>query len=283
MKISWMTLLLPLRWIMIIVLLFLAWQTFVFLRPRPRHYSAAEVNAITRACQTVADRLAQSNAAPTRFAVAHFGNDPGDHITETMRQALASHPEWTVAEGSPINQFLRDISHTLNEATSLDEILNAGRRVNLDVIVTGSLLALESTNDTANVTLRLNVYDTRAGSWAMRDTITASWTPTPLARVSFRLNSMSWLGRFITWLIPALLLPWLTPWITRFAMEKRSNFASALLLGFYTVLGLMLGVGVHLFYNSVGNVVWSRFFIFFIVYGIYVFWVCEKIAFREKA
>lgn len=282
MKIGWKMLLTPLRWILIAVILFLIWQAWVFIRPKPRNYSVAEVNAIAAACRQTTKLLAQTNNIPTRFAVAHFRDDPGDHVTEAMREAIGKHPGWSVAEGSPINQFLKDIKHTVSEATSFDELIHAGRRVKLDAIVTGRLLAVEATNNTASATLRLAVYDTRNGSWMLRDTITANWSPTPLERVSLRFSSLSWGARFLIWLLPMLALPWITPGVTRRALEKSSNIASAVLIGFYVIISLVLGVGLRLFQSGAGGIVWWRFFLFFILYGVYALFACETIAKREK-
>ncbi len=280
MKLRWMLLLLPVRLLLGATLIFMLWQAWVFVRPRPRVYTAAEVNAVMAACQQAAARMALTNAAPARFAVAHFRDDPNDFVTESMREALAARPGWSVVAGSPINRFLEDVSRAIGEATSLDEIVHAGRRVELDVIVAGRVLAVEGTNDTARAVLRIYAYDTRPGVWLLRDTVSAEWSPTVMEKLSLRMAALRWRSRFLIWLIPVLALPWLTLFGTRWALTRRSNLASALLLGGYTIAGLVLGVALRLF-ASAGGVSWPRFFLFFVICGAYNFWTCERIAERE--
>ncbi len=280
MKLRWMPLLLPVRLLLSVILLFMLWQAWVFLRPRPRVYTAPEVQAVAEACRLAAGRLLLTNAAPARFAVAHFRGDSGDLVTETLRGALAARPGWTVAAGSPINQFLKDVSRAVGEATSLDEILHAGRRVDLDVLVAGRVLSVTQTNQTGHAMIRVHAYDTRTGTWLLRDTIAAEWSPSLLESLALRIGGWRWRTRFLIWLLVVLALPWLTLFGTRWALARRSNLASALLLGGYTLAGLVLGVCLRLF-TAAGGVSWPRFFLFFILCGAYNFWTCERIAGRE--
>jgi hypothetical protein len=268
------------RWVMAAVVLFLLWQAWVFERPRPRAYSVAEVRAIETAVRRSTDLLAEVTPGPTRFAVAHFRDDDRDLVTEGFRDALAGRDGWTVVQGSPVNAFLRDVGRAVSEATSLDEVVHAGRRVGIDVVVSGRLLAVGSTNDTGTAAIRVGAYDTRPGAWILRDTVAAEWRPGVAQRVSMVFGRLGWFLRLVLWLAFTGLLPWVTPFVTRWALARKSNAASALAVGGYTMADM--AVLVLFFGPSVsGGAGWLAFFVALAACGAYNFIACERTAAGE--
>lgn len=279
MKIKWL-LLLPVRIAMTVLCVFLVWQTVVFMRPRPRAFTVMEVKAAKAACEKVADLCAAKAALPARIGVAHLAGDPTDLVTGMLRDVLSSRAGIQVQQGSPIQKFFKDIGNALSEATSLDEVVNAGRRVELDVIVAGKVLAVESTNGAAQAALQIYVYDVRPSQWLVKDVVTAEYNPTLPERTWDWCKGTRPITRFVTWLLIMLLMPWVTLFATRWALAKKNNTASFMIVSAYTIFAMALAVGL----SGVpgGTAYWMKMLAAFVVAAAYSFWACEQIAAREE-
>ena len=97
--------------------------------------------------------------------MAHLVNDPGDALTAGLRAAIAEVPPWSVEENPVILKFLADVTHAMKQATSLDEILHAGRRVELDLLVVGRVLDVRESDGAGEARLEVDAYDLRRGEW----------------------------------------------------------------------------------------------------------------------
>lgn len=260
---------------------FFAWQTFMFLRPRPRVFAPDEVQALSAAAKSAADRLAPEIGPQARIGVAHLGNDPLDTATTVLKTALTDRPGWRIEEHSIFQKFLTDVGRAVSQATSLEEIVRAGQKVDLDVIVAGKVVDVATTDGTTRASLELTAYDTRKGAVALRDTFTAEWRPTVLTRLARTFEGVGPLWRFVIWLGAVLALPWLTRTATVAAAGRKSNLASFLLVLVYTVLGLLLAALMTGF-QLLGGGQWLRFFGALIFCAGYSFWACERIAAAER-
>jgi hypothetical protein len=279
MKTKWL-LLLPVRIAIGVVCVFLAWQAIVFMRPRPRPLTVAEVKAVRAACEKVADLCAKQVAKPARIGVAHLANDPRDVATTMLRDVLSSRAGFQVLQESPVQKFLRDVGRAVTEASSLDEVINAGRRVELDVIVAGKLLAADSTNGVAQAALQVYAYDVRPAQWLIRDVVTAEYDPSLPERAWDWCKGTRPLTRFVGWVLAVLLMPWATLFATRWALEKKNNTASFIIVSSYTVLAMALAVGLA--GAPGGTAYWLKMFAAFVFAAAYSFWACEQIAKREE-
>ncbi len=157
--------------VLAVLAVFFGWQVFIFLRPRPPVYSPDDMEALTAAARQAAERLAPKIGPQARIGVAHLGGDPLDTATTALKTALASRSGWRVEEHSIVQKFLVDVSRAVSQATSIEEVLRAGQKVDLDVIVAGRVLAVASTNGATHAALELTAYDTRKGAVVLRDTI----------------------------------------------------------------------------------------------------------------
>ena len=264
----------PIKVISTVIILFLAWQLWVFLSPRPRDYSVAELNALKSVFSKTADRIAEKAPGPARFGVAGLANDQSDTATLILRTELASRKDWIVAEGSPVAKFLADVTKTVVKASSLDEIVNAGRQVELDIIVAGRIITVEKTQgESAQAAVQLYAYDVRKGQWIVKDTVTETWYPNPVDHAMDAIRHTKRGYRITLWIVTVLLLPWITAFATHKVLERKSNLASFVLIVIYTVADMALAMALA------GGVLGGfKLLTLFVVTAGYNFWACEKIA-----
>ena len=273
------------RLVLWLALIFILWQAWVFWRPRPRSYSESERAALREVyalfVEVLAGGMAGSEGAdgPVRFGVAHFVGDPSDQVTKSVRSVLAVRDDWTVEESSVIQKFLGDVSKAVAKATSLDELVHAGRRVELDVIVAGRVVEIKEEAGVARAELDLCAYDVRSGRWLHRDKLAASCRAAGKGATSRGMKRLAWPFRLLLWLLFAGLLPWVTPFATRWAIERKSNLASFALVTGYTAVDLLLAMALSGF-SIVGTGHGFLLLGAFLLCAGYNYWVCERMAGR---
>lgn len=283
MKLRWFALFFPIRLALAALLILLAWHAWVFFRPRPAPLGTAELGAARNAARAAAQTIRETApAGAMRIGVAHLANDPTDAVTELLKTELRRLPGTTVEDHSPIQRFLGDVSRAIREATSLDELLHAARRVDLDVVVGGRVLQTEALDPgQGKALLQVLAYDCRTGGWLTRDTFAGTWQPGLGERVSDRVLGMGRIARLLFWVGVVVALPWATFWGTRWALERRSNLASFLVILAYTGAGLLLAVALSGFALK-GGADWGRFFGAFLFCALYNYWACERIALKTE-
>jgi len=211
--------------------LFVGWQALVFIRPDPNPLTWAQQCAVDGAAQSAAAMLQTKVAAPVQFAVAKLGDDATGKATAVLLQNIAGHDGWQHIETSPVRRFLDDIARTVVNATSLDEIINAGRGVGIDVLISGRLESVEDlAGGGAHATLQLSAYDMRKGTWVLRQSFAHTWTPTTWTRLRQFVGSVSVWLRVLLWLALILAPPWLLAPVVERVVAARSNAASAVLV-----------------------------------------------------
>lgn len=275
---NWKTLWFPARLLLLLLFGFVAWQAWTFSRPLPRTFTPRELevleNAVARALQPLEERLA---GTPTRFAIARFFHDAGDEVTASTRLQIADHPEWTVLDSSPIQQFLSDITATILQATSLDEIVHAGRRVGIDVLIAGDVLRADTTEDNVSAAIRFNAYDTRTSEWLVAGVYESTWTPSTVTRAGLRIRNLPGLIKWLIWLALIISLPWLAAPLIHRTVEQKNNLRSFLTLGSLTLLNLIPALLFWEFdLNRPGGVI--RLLALLIICSIWNWWAAEKIA-----
>ena len=275
------------KWVLIrpiiaLVVIFILWQVWVFMHARPRVYSVAEIGAVNQATEQVRDLLAQQLQGPVRFGVAHFVNDDSDRVTESIRHALASRDGWTVEQGSILKKFLEDITKAAANATTVEEIIKAGQRVEIDVFVMGQILSIDETNGVGRATVQVYAYDVRPGAWVLQKAVTSEWKPNLVNQTMGKVSSLRPRSKFVLWILFVLLLPWVTYPLTHWALEKKTNVASFVVISLYTVLDLTLAVLLTGF-RIVGGESWLMFLSAFVLSAGYSFWTCERIARRAAS
>jgi len=270
-----------LRWILVLVAAFFIWQVWVFARPKQPPYTETQLQAVRQACRQVAGRIATQDGGALRFGLAHFSGDNNGAVTRAMREELARHDAWRLCDESPIRKFLGDVTHAVSNASSLDEVIHAGRAVEMDVVLAGRVIAVTQSNDSGRALLKVWAYDSRSNRWLVNQEIEGVWRPSLLARATSAIQHWDWRGRLLLWLGFVGLLPWLTLFGTRWAITRRSNAVSFGLLAIYTLSDLLLAVALAGFVVA-GGWAWTQFFVTLLLCSAYNFWACERIAVREK-
>lgn len=259
-----------------LIFLFLGWQLWVFFRPGPRKYTPGEVKAVRSVCRHLRDHLDSQLEGTVRVGVAHLVNDPSDTATGILKQVLAEQNDWTVESGSVIQKFLGDVSQTLAGATSLDEIINAARRVELDVVVTGRIISVRESGGRASCESAFYVCDVRTGEWLINGPLRAEWSPGLVEKSTSLTHRTNPLTRILVWLGFVLILPWISAPVVRWVLEKKSNTASFLLLLTYSVLALILAFALTGFHVTGAGGCLMIVAAAVIAAG-YSWWVCEFI------
>lgn len=282
--IKWIIFSLPAKIISAILLLFLAWQAFVFLRPRPEDISSSALTLLTPAAKDAAAAIRQmyaerSQSQPARIGLAHLNGDPYGTVTTLLGITLEAQPELTWERTSIVKRFVKDVSAAAWNASSLEELAASGRKVQLEGLVAGKVIIPK---DDSLPALELRVFNLLPGG-SCCTLFFPGRIPTPEESKllpEFSSTAVAW-GWLIFVILVILALPWLTPFFTVWALNQKSNTASALLLTAYVAADLILislvpGVGAllakHLFWLALIAAACAG----------YTHWVCETVAARNR-
>jgi hypothetical protein len=267
-----------LKTVALVMSAFVGWQAVIFFRARPPAYTEAEQQAVDAACQNFASQLAgKLTNATTRVGIAHLFSDARDGATLALRAAVGRLSGCRIEEQSIIQKFLADISRAIAEATSLDEIFTAGRKVELDVVIAGRVVAVTAAPEGgASATLALYAYDVRQGGWLVKDSFTARWQP----GVMDRIRALPLWLRLGLWALLAGLLPWLTAFATRWALEQKQNCASVIIIAAYTMADIALAFVLGIIRLGHG---WLAPALVVLLAAVWNWRACERLAKREGA
>jgi len=265
------------------LLVFVVWQAVVFLRPRPQDVPEAALALLDGAAMDAAAELGDMFARgeePARIGLARLGDDPYGSVTARLGEALDVRKELTWDRTSVVRRFVQDLGSAAWNSTSLDELATSGRRVKLDGLVTGKVVLPEEGD--GKPSLELRVLDLRPGGEKRKLTMPGRQLPetvgTPVPTPSSPPFSWGWL---LLAALGILALPWLTPFCTEWAVGRKSNGASALLLAGYVaadmmLLGLVPGLTVWLAGGWLAPALAAAFC------AGYSHWACETIAARRR-
>ena len=270
---------LPTRLFLGLASAFLLWQGAIFLRPAPTPCSVPQQRALEAAVNAAVKTLAETVEPPVTVAVAQLANDPTRTATDILKQTIAGQEGWTIEEKSLVRKFLADVTQAAANATSLNEIMFAGRRVNVDLILSGAITKNTQLPDGARAELFLRAYDTRHGHWLWRRLFTAEWHPSLLEKLGDPIRQLPRWLRIILWAALVLLPPWLTRPLTRQILDQQSNTASILLLIGYTLANLVAAWILAGFSLAPFFPIW-RGLIIILLCAAYNYAVCETIAAR---
>ncbi len=286
----WLLFKLPLRIVAFTVIGFFVWQAVVFLRPRPADFVPAGVKALDVAFNqfihgivTEKDKINESDrSTPFKVGVAHLINDPRDTATATLRARLRAHPRFDVHEGSVLKKFFADITTAIAEATSLEEIIQAGQRVDLDLVLAGRIIEVTSFDaNRAAAKVELMAWDTHRGTLLLRQTVQGQWEPHWSRRFEHQLRSRPFYQRLLLWLCLVLAMPWITAFATHRVLERKNNAISFALIMSYTLFGTALAIMLNATEAGAPGFWWQTL-LALVAAALYSFWACEAIARRAR-
>ena len=256
---------------------FLGVQAWLWLKPSRVPLLPDQAVAVRQTVSDALDRFAANGGVlPARAAVMHLGGDPTDEATDALRGELEAREGWTLLEGSPVKNFLRQVGRTMVDATSSDEYLRPGNRVGIDVIFRGRLATVSTSNGISRASLELSAYDTRRGAAVFAETFSAEYPKvrTAVGRAAMGLSRRS---RLLLFAVLALALPFAAAPVVFRVAEARSNRASAALLAGLAAVDLAL---VALLFYGLVDYGWTLVFSLFACVA-YNLAVCEILARRS--
>lgn len=278
MRLRWMFA--PWSLLAIIVAVFVLWQVFLFIQPRPQPFSDGEQRAARQVAGNIVQTLGENVALPARVAVTHFSGDRQRQFAGALRAALQERPDTHVIETALIQKLLTDIAVVVAEATSIEEILRAGQYSDIDVILAGRLLEIQTIGDQSRITAHVMAYDTRPGVWVFKRDFQGQWQPPPIERLGNRIRELSAAFRFLLWLVFVLVLPWILPWPTWWAVRRQSNAAGFAVVGGFTLAGIAWTLIMTAF-SVQGAWAVLRLLLAILILAVYNFLVCERVGARE--
>jgi hypothetical protein len=177
-----------------------------------------------------------------------------------------------------VQRFVQDVGSAAWNSTSLEELATSGRRVKLEGLVTGRVLLPE---DGTPPSLQLRVFDLRPGGTMRELSFPGRELSAKEVRAVASGGSDFSFGWFVLAVLVILALPWLTPFCTEWAVGRKSNGASALLLMGYVaadvlVLGLVPGLGARLSGGLILPALAAA------LCAGYSHWACETVAARRR-
>lgn len=269
-----LTKLIPVKTLAGILAVFFLWQVYVWIRPKPEPLSPEQTAAFSVLTRDLVAALPATEGGPHALGIARLANDPMGEVTTLLKNAAATRPDWQPIEENLIKKFLGDVTQAVSNASSLDEVLYAGREVDLRLVLSGKIESRPDPDTPARITLSL--YDTREGRFLHRDTHERTWTAAELAALKTPTSDLSDPTSDFRPLTPAffwifaILLPWITYPAFERILRRHSNLANAAWLLGLTLFTLLLGAWAYQLDFSQGPG-WKANLTAIVVAGYYLF------------
>lgn len=258
------------KWLLRFLLIFLAWQVVMFVWLRPREYAEPEKEALRKVCMQAVERTVDAlhlhKQESFTLGVTHVIKDPSGMVTALLKTNLAAVAGFQIEEKSVIRKFLEDVTDSVLEATSLEEVVFAAGKVDLDVIVCGRIEEIHEEDGIGHAVLNYHLYDVDSSRWILKERIEAD----------SREPQAAWIHRNWKRLLALLLIaliPWLSFPLSEKVAERNSNAASAALLAGFVAIDLLLLWWAGLFGATVAVPIVG----IVLVLG-YNLWACDFIA-----
>lgn len=232
--------------------------------------------AIRAACDAAARKVAEMRGQPARVGVLRVANDPDDAGKAALVDAFEALPGWGAQAENVLGSLAGDLATAVATSASLDELLSANERLDLQVVATGRILEQVTTQDGDHrAVLSLQAFDIETKQWLVRDNFSGVHNPPggPLKRWPV------WL-RLLTWVVVVVVLPWVSAPATFWAVEQKRNSASLMVVAAYVAVDMLVAWALTGFARS-GGIGW-RLTLAFIVSALYTYVACEAVAARAR-
>jgi len=197
---------LPLQSILILLAtVFLVFQVWIFLSPKLRNCTREELAAIHDLSREIllTETFKNKANAGRSIGVTHFRNDPNNQVTEIVKNTIRSESILKLKEPSAFKAFVEDLFNSITKATSFEEVLQAGQKVNLDLSRHLKTKCKPCMLDTAHCVF---------------------------GKTSRGVRTIPFVYRALLGLLLVATLPWAAPALTAWARKKKSNSMSFLLI-----------------------------------------------------
>ncbi len=277
----------------LIVVAFIVWQFFLFLTPAPRPLNSLEVSVVKKFSNGLVDEIISNDIIhtldkPIEIGILHLLNDESDEITENLTAAFNENTNFVVSTESVPYKFVKELGKNLVKSTSIEEIVSAGNKVNIDLLVGGKVESCIGVEGVANLDLYIYVFSPKLGKMIKYERIVETFDVEKdnLLESGVKSNKKhEFLKGFLLMIVAVfivLVLPWVTEPLIWKVVDKKSNGVSfMLLLGYIAIdLVVIVAMGGIQFVSSGWLAAVLAVYIFLL--GGYNYRVVEKIAGKYK-
>ena len=235
----------------------------------------AEKRAAAVAGEAAAAEMARRFPDSGRISLSPVLRDPHRAATDAWAEAMRDRDR-EVKVGLAIQAFASDLLWAAVTSDSPRDLLQAGRRVKLDLVLGGRLTERVHSNGVADVTLQWAALDPRGTNTFQRGSVTGHWPPPGRTATGPKRWPLQWslaLRMFLLALGIGLTVVGTLPLMDR-TIEAKSNLASLAFFAALTGIGLGLTV-LYLGVTAMPPLGWA------IVAGLLsgtLYVVCEKLA-----
>ncbi len=224
--------------VMIAAIAWLGWQ---HLGPRKPDVGEVRKDLAHQAVSDMVEDLRQNRGELHDVVLLHFGNDPSDYFTDTLREQIELRGTLDLRD----RRFIEKLRDKLNlrhpPAESASDAAERARKMNADGALFGTVRNFESYPGGVDIDVSYHliaadgsmVYE---GSYAS-DEIGIASGRVPGERGT---EAVAWVQRGLFWVMLVLLLPVFSISFIRSMVRRRSNSRNAFVLGIYTVTDAIL-------------------------------------------
>ena len=218
----------------------------------------------------IASQIREQRGEAKRAILLHFANDPTDFVTDTLRGKINSSGVLELNEPGFREKFQKKLKLRIEGCASQDAALQAVKGEVADAVIWGKIDQYESFKNSVIMKGSWQLIDIKTGKVLSNGVIDEDTSRHVAAKVADKIDEITekmtpiaqatqtipWYNRFLIFILVILLLPVMTISFLRSMVSKRSNGINAVILGIYTIIGMILAffmIGAA--FSSVLNVI----------------------------
>ncbi len=250
---------------------YIAWLGWEHLGPRRPEIGAVRQELADQLATTIAEDIRVSRGDVRQAVLLHFGNDPTDYFTSTLRSVIEQTGVLNLRDRTVMEKARSLLNLPQPAYAAPDTALPRARQLDVPAVLYGTIHDFEAWPDGAKIDVEVQLADVSTGRsvFSKRYQVESPVSVSADSTVSSGIVRFPWLQRLLGWLLVVLLLPVFTIGFIRTMVRKASNATNAFVLGIYTLAdallawlligaaltswllaaGLLLAVIVAFFYN----------------------------------
>ncbi len=221
---------------------YIAWAGWENLGPAKPQIGPVREDLANRVIPDMVEDIRNERGAIREVTLLHFGNDPTDYFTNTLRSTIEQRGTLDLHDRS-VSEKVRDLLDLRHPSyASTDAAVAHGGDRQADGVLFGTIHAFESYPEGAKINVEVNLADVSTGSivFSKRYNLETSSASQILANIKEQSRGFPWFQRLLGWLLAVLLLPVFTISFMRAMLRKESNKTNAFVLAIYTLADALL-------------------------------------------
>ena len=202
----------------------------------------------------IANQIREQRGEAKSAILLHFANDPTDFVTDTLRGKISSSGILNLQKVSVWEKFQKNLKLQIDGCASQDAAMRAVKGADADAVLWGKIDQYESFKNSVVMKGTWQLVDIKTGNIICDGTIDEDTSRQVAVKVADKIDeiaekmspiaqatqTVAWYNRFLIFILAILLLPIVTITFLRTMVSKRSNGINAVVLGTYTVIGMIL-------------------------------------------